>query len=167
MKETVESMEEEEKAKRKTIADEFEAVVNKVKQKAADDMNEEELKKKNQELKAEMQMIMDDNKKRTEEFEERIKENQKNSEAAQIKFKLMMQEKFEKALGESRKENKEHIQLVQKQQELVAQIRMYEDNFDQFNDSIRKSANVFPQFKRELKKVIFYIKNRKVICLNQ
>nr|CAI84885.1 Hypothetical 06 [Nyctotherus ovalis] len=64
----------------------------------------------------------------------------------------MIQSKFEEALSESTKEKKEYIRLAQKEQELTAQISMYENNFDRLNDSIRKSGSVFSQFKRELKK---------------
>eukprot|EP00826_Nyctotherus_ovalis_P060739 TRINITY_DN8554_c0_g7_i5.p2 TRINITY_DN8554_c0_g7~~TRINITY_DN8554_c0_g7_i5.p2 ORF type:complete len:167 (+),score=97.70 TRINITY_DN8554_c0_g7_i5:354-854(+) len=153
LKDVIDKMEKEEVDKRKSITDEFEAAVKKFKVKASEEMNEEELKKKNEELKAEMQQIMDDNKKNTEELEQKIKEKQKNSEAVQEKFKAMIQSKFEEALSESTKEKKEYIRLAQKEQELTAQISMYENNFDQLNDSIRKSGSVFSQFKRELKKV--------------
>eukprot|EP00826_Nyctotherus_ovalis_P060738 TRINITY_DN8554_c0_g7_i4.p2 TRINITY_DN8554_c0_g7~~TRINITY_DN8554_c0_g7_i4.p2 ORF type:complete len:219 (+),score=124.83 TRINITY_DN8554_c0_g7_i4:354-1010(+) len=152
LKDVIDKMEKEEVDKRKSITDEFEAAVKKFKVKASEEMNEEELKKKNEELKAEMQQIMDDNKKNTEELEQKIKEKQKNSEAVQEKFKAMIQSKFEEALSESTKEKKEYIRLAQKEQELTAQISMYENNFDQLNDSIRKSGSVFSQFKRELKK---------------
>lgn len=155
LEETLKKMEEEEKEKRTSIATEFETAIKKFKQKASDELNEEELKKKNEELKAEMNGIMEDNKKHTEELEQRIKEKQKNSEAVQEKFQAMIQSKFEEALGESTKEKKEFIKLSQKEQELTAQINMYENNFDQLNDSIRKSGNVFSQFKRELKKVVY------------
>lgn len=116
-------------------------------------MNEEELKKKNAELKGEMQKIMEDNKKKSEELEQRIKEKQKTSEAVQEKLKALMQSKFEELLSDSAKEKKSQVELMQREQEIQAQIRMYEDNFDQLEDSMKKSGKVFSQLKKELKKV--------------
>lgn len=120
-------------------------------------MNEEELKKKNVELKAEMQKMMDENKKKSEEIELKIKEKQKNSEVVQERLKTMMQTKLEALLTDSTKEKQRQIELMQKEQELKAQITMYDSNFDQLDDSIKKSGKVFSQLKKEIKKVPFFV----------
>ncbi|MDR3582147.1 MAG: TetR/AcrR family transcriptional regulator C-terminal domain-containing protein [Candidatus Pacebacteria bacterium] len=126
------------------------------KQKVAGEVNEAELKKKNEELKAEMQTLMEDNKKNSEEIEVKIKEKQKSSEAVQEKLKTMMQTRFEELISDSTKEKKTQIELLQKEQEMKAQIQMYESNFDQLNDSLRKSGQVFSRLKKELKKVLVF-----------
>lgn len=116
-------------------------------------MNEEELKKRNDELKAELQKIMDENKKKNEEIETRIKEKQKGSENVEEKLKSMMQTKLDQLLSDSTKEKKKQMELMQKEQELKLQIQTYEKNFDQLDDSIKKSTKVFSNIKREIKKV--------------
>ncbi len=153
-------LDKEEENKRKEIRADFEKAIKDFKAKVSGEVNEDELKAKNAALKAEMQKIMEDNKKHTEELEQKIKEKQKNSEAVQEKLKAMMQSKFEELLADSTKEKKTQIELVQKEQELKAQISMYETNFEQLDDSIKKSGSVFSQFKKELKKV-WFIKSTK------
>ena len=146
-------MDAEEETKRKDIRADFEKAVKEFKAKVSGEMNEEELKKKNLELKAELQKIMDDNKKRSEEIEQKIKEKQKSTETVQERLKAMMQSKLEELMSDSASEKKKQIDLMQKEQEMKAQIQMYESNFDQLNDSLKKSGKVFSQLKKELKKV--------------
>ena len=146
-------MDAEEETKRKDIRADFEKAVKEFKAKVSGEMNEEELKKKNLELKAELQKIMDDNKKRSEEIEQKIKEKQKSTETVQERLKAMMQSKLEELMSDSASEKKKQIDLMQKEQEMKAQIQMNESNFDQLNDSLKKSGKVFSQLKKELKKV--------------
>ena len=144
----------EEDTKRKEIRADFEKAIKEFKAKVSGEVNEEDLKKKNTELKAEMQKIMEDNKKHTEELEQKIKEKQKNSEAVQEKLKVMMQAKFDELLSDSTKEKKIQLELMQKEQELKTQISMYETNFEQLEESIKKSSSVFSQFRKEIRKVL-------------
>ena len=139
--------------KRKEIREDFDKAVGDLKKKVEGESNEEELKKTNAELKAEMQKVMDENKKKTEEIEQKIKDKQKSSEEVQERLKTMMQTKLEQLLSDSTKEKQTQISLIQKETELKAQIQMYSSNFDQLEDSIKKSGKVFAQLKRELKKV--------------
>jgi hypothetical protein len=148
----------EEEKRRKEIRADFDKAVKELKEKVSKDMNEEELKKKNVELKAEMQKMMDENKKKSEEIELKIKEKQKNSEVVQERLKTMMQTKLETLLTDSTKEKQRQIELMQKEQELKAQITMYDSNFDQLDDSIKKSGKVFSQLKKEIKKVRILLK---------
>ena len=144
----------EEERQRKEIKDNFDKAIKDFKEKMRGEVSEEELKKKNDELKAEGERIMEENKQHTAEIEKRIQEKQKNSEAAQERFKAMIQGKFEEAMSASAKEKKTFIELTQKEQQVTAEISMYENNFESINDSIRKSGSVFGQFKKELKKVL-------------
>ena len=142
----------EEAKKREDIRADFDKAVREFKQKVSGEVNEEALKKKNEELKGEMQKMVEENKKKSEEIEQKIKEKQKSSEGVQEKLKNMMQSKLEELLSDSTREKKAQIELIQKEQELKAQIQMYESNFDQLNDSIKKSGKVFSQLKKEIKK---------------
>ena len=146
-------LEPEEETKRKEIRVDFDKAVNEFRQKMSSETTEEQLKKRNDELKAEMQKVIDDNKKKSEEIEQRIQEKQKSTDNVQEKLKTMMQSKLEQLLTDSTNEKKHQIELLQKEQEIKAQIQMYSNNFDQLDDSLKKSTKVFSQLKKELKKV--------------
>jgi len=143
----------EEENKRKDIRADFDKAIKEFKAKVKGDVSEEDLKKRNTALRDDLQKLMDENKKNSEELEKKIKEKQKTSEAVQEKIKTMMHTRFEEILTESTNEKKLQIELIQKESELTNQIKMYETNFDQLNESIKKSGSVFSQFKKELRKV--------------
>ena len=142
----------EEEKRRKDARVDFDKAISEFREKANKEINEEELKKKNAELRAEMQTLMEENKKKSEEIDEKIKERQKNSEQVQERLKTMMQGKIDQMLAESTKEKTTQITLLQQEQELKAQIQLYAKNFDELDDSIKKSGKVFTQLKREIKK---------------
>jgi hypothetical protein len=143
----------EEEKRRKDARADFDKALTEFREKATKEVNEEELKKKNAELRAEMQNLMEENKKKSEEIDEKIKERQKNSEQIQDRLKTMMQSRIDQMLTESTKEKTAQITLMQKEQELKAQIQLYAKNFDELDDSLKKSGKVFAQLKREIKKV--------------
>ncbi len=143
----------EEEKRRKDARADFDKALTEFREKATKEVNEEELKKKNAELRAEMQNLMEENKKKSEEIDEKIKERQKNSEQIQDRLKTMMQSRIDQMLTESTKEKTAQITLMQKEQELKAQIQLYAKNFDELDDSLKKSGKVFTQLKREIKKV--------------
>ena len=142
---------EEEKRRKESRAD-FDKALTDFRAKATKEVNEEELKKRNAELRAEMQGLMEENKKKSEEIEEKIKEKQKSSEQVQERLKTMMQTKLDQLLTESTKEKTIQIALMQKEQEIKTQIQLYANNFDELDESLKKSGKVFSQLKREIKK---------------
>jgi hypothetical protein len=77
---------------------------------------------------------------------------------AEVKLK-QQQELFAQEEAKSHLYTEQIAQLLKTEQDLRSQLGLYGDKFEQFQDTLTKSNDVFATFKKEMEKVIFAASN--------